>query len=79
MPDVAKLIRAAAKFGIVTITAAIISSPVNNEESSLMHWTPPSISKVRQMSPAQMDELACQIEHQLEQLEQQHEHERKHR
>ena len=77
MPSLAKLIRAAAKFGIMTIIAAIISGPVGNEESSLLHWTPPSITKIQRMSPAQMDELARQIEHQLQQFE--HEQERKHR
>ena len=68
MPGLAKLIRAGAKFGIMTIIAAIISGPVNNEESNLMHWTPPPITKVQQMSPVQMDELTRQIERYLEQM-----------
>src|SRR5712691_5829595 len=49
MPSVAKLIRAAAKFGIVTVIAAIISGPVSNEEDSIMHWTPPPVTKIQQM------------------------------
>lgn len=80
MPSLAKLIRAGAKFGIMTIIAAIIGGPVNNEESNLMHWTPPSITKVQQMSPAQMDELSRQIERHMEQMarrqEAEHEHHR---
>jgi hypothetical protein len=68
MPGLARLIRAGARFGIMTIIAAIISGPVSNAESSLMHWTPPSISKIQQMSPAQMDELSRQIEQYLEQM-----------
>jgi hypothetical protein len=68
MPSLAKLIRAGAKFGIVTIIAAIIGAPVTYEESNLLHWTPPSITVVQQMSPTQMDELAHQIERHLEQV-----------
>ena len=68
MPSLAKLIRAGAKFGIMTIIAAIISGPATYEESNLMHWTPPSITKIRQMSPAQMDELSRKIEQCLEQM-----------
>jgi len=68
MPSLAKLIRAGAKFGIMTIIAAIISGPVTYEESNLMHWTPPSITKIQQMSPAQMDELSRKIEQYLEQM-----------
>lgn len=82
MPSLAKLIRAGAKFGIMTIIAAIISGPVSNEESNLMHWTPPSITKVQQMSPAQMDELSRQIEQHLERMarrqQAEHEHDRHH-
>jgi hypothetical protein len=52
LSGLAKLIRAGAKFGIMTIIAAIISGPVNYEESNLMHWTPPPITTVQQMSPA---------------------------
>jgi hypothetical protein len=70
MTSLAKLIRAGAKFGAMTIIAAIISGPVNNTESDLFGWTPPSVTVVRQMSPAQMDELARQIEHKLQQREQ---------
>jgi hypothetical protein len=68
MPSLAKLIRAGAQFGIMTIIAAVISGPVTYEESNLLHWTPPSITVVQQMSPAQMDELARQIERHLEQM-----------
>jgi hypothetical protein len=79
-PSLAKLIRAGAKFGIMTILAAIISGPVNYEESDLLHWTPPSITQVQQMSPVQMDELARLIEKQLEQIaaRQEAEHEQHH-
>jgi hypothetical protein len=82
MPGLARLIRAGARFGIMTIIAAVISGPVSNVESALMHWTPPSISKVQQMSPAQMDELSRQIELHLEQMarrqEAEHEHHHEH-
>ena len=82
MPGLARLIRAGASFGIMTIIAAIISGPVSNAEISLMHWTPPSISKIQQMSPAQMDELSRQIEQHLEQMarrrEAEHEHHHHH-
>jgi hypothetical protein len=74
MPNLAKLVRAGAKFGIVTIIAAIISGPVNQAEADIMGWTPPSITQIRQMSPAQMDELSRQIEHQLDQWELSQEH-----
>jgi hypothetical protein len=82
MPSLAKLIRAGAKLGIMTIITAIISGPVNYEESNLLHWTPPSITVIQQMSPAQMDELARQIERHLEQMarrqEARHEHHHHH-
>jgi hypothetical protein len=69
MPSLAKLIKAAAKFGALTIIAAIISGPVDNAERSLLGWTPPPVRVVRQMSPAQMDELARQVERKFEQWE----------
>ena len=78
MPNFAKLIRAGAQFGIMTIIAAIISGPVTYEESNLLHWTPPSITVVQQMSPAQMDELAGQIERHLEQMARRQEARREH-
>jgi hypothetical protein len=68
-PSLARLIRAGFKFGIMTIVAAIISGPVGHEEGRLMHWTPPSITVVRQMSPAQMDELSRQILRELEKMQ----------
>ncbi len=68
MPSLAKLIRAGAQFGIMTIIAAIISGPVTYKEGEFLHWAPPSITVVQQMSPAQMDELAHQIERHLEQM-----------
>jgi hypothetical protein len=78
MPSLAKLIRAGAKFGITTIIAAIISGPVTYEESNLLHWTPPSITVVQQMSPAQMDKLARQIERHLEEMAHRQEARREH-
>jgi hypothetical protein len=78
MPSLAKLIRAGAQFGIMTIIAAIISGPVTYEESNLLHWTPPSITVVQRMSPAQMDELARQIERHLEQMARRQEVRREH-
>jgi len=53
MVNVARLLRAGAKFGVVTIIAAVIGVPVAREVNDLMGWTPPPITIVRQMSPAQ--------------------------
>jgi ribosomal protein L29 len=72
-PSLARVIRAGFKFGIMTIIAAVISGPVSHEEGRLMHWTPPPITVVRQMSPAQMDELSHQILRELEKVKQRHE------
>jgi hypothetical protein len=67
LSSVAKLIRAAAKWGIAAIIAAIISGPIQYEEGNLGHWTPPPITEIVQMSPHQMDELSRQILQQVEQ------------
>jgi hypothetical protein len=73
MVHVARLLRSAAKWGIATIIAAIISVPVEQGVEDLMGWTPPSITIVRQMSPTQIDELSHQILRQLEQARQRQE------
>lgn len=72
--NVAPLLRAAAKWGVLTIIAALIGTAVDHEANDLMGWTPPSIIIVRQMSPAQMDELSHQIIQQLEQMRRRLEH-----
>ena len=77
-PRLAELIRAGAKFGIAAIITAIIGGPVTYEEGNLLHWAPPSITVVQQMSPAQMDELAHQIERHLEQMARRQEARRAH-
>jgi hypothetical protein len=74
MVKVARLLRAGAKWGAVTIIASLIGVAVDHEVSDLMGWTPPSITIVRQMSPPQMDELSHQILQQLEQMLKRQEH-----
>jgi hypothetical protein len=74
MPRLGELVRARAKWGVITILAAIIGAGVEHEVYALAGWNPPSITVVRQMSRAQMDELAQQIEHQLEQWERSQQH-----
>jgi hypothetical protein len=74
MVKVARLLRAGAKWGAVTIIASLIGVAVDHEVSDLMGWTPPSITIVRQMSRPQMDELSHQILQQLEQMRKQQEH-----
>lgn len=69
LPGMAKLIRAGAKFGMITIIAAIISTPVEHEVDDFMGWNPPPVQVVRQMSSRQLDQLAQDIEHQMEQWE----------
>ena len=71
MGKVARLVRAAAKWGAVTIIASLIGAGVDHEVSDLIGWTPPPITIVRQMSPSQVDELSHQIYRQLEQMRQQ--------
>jgi hypothetical protein len=73
LPRVAKLIRAGARFGIITIIAAIISAPVDHEVNDFMGWNPPTVQVVKQMSPNQLDQLARDIERQMEQWEQRQE------
>jgi ribosomal protein L29 len=68
MPNVARLLRTAAKWGAVTIIAAVIGAGVDHEVSDRMGWTPPPITIVQQMSPAQMDELSHEIIQHLEQM-----------
>jgi len=74
MVTVARLLRAGAKWGAITIIAALISSVVDHAVNYLMGWTPPSITVVRQMSPAQVDELSQQIVQRLEQMHRELEH-----
>jgi len=73
MVKVARLLRAGAKWGAVTIIASLIGVAVDHEVSDLMGWTPPSVTIVRQMSPHQVDELSHQILHQLEQMRKRYE------
>jgi len=68
MGNVARLLRTAAKWGVVTIIAALIGAGVDHEVADLMGWTPPPITIVRQMSAAQMDELSREIVEHLEQM-----------
>jgi hypothetical protein len=70
LPGVARLIRAGARWGIVTIIAAIIGVPVDHAVGDFMGWNPPTVQVVQQMSPGQLDQLAQDIERQLEQWEQ---------
>jgi hypothetical protein len=65
MVSVARVLRAGAKWGIATIIAALIGAGIEHEANDFMGWTPPSITVVRQMSPAQMDELSRQIMQQI--------------
>ena len=74
MGKVAHLLRAGAKWGVVTIIASLIGVAVEHEVNDLMGWTPPPITIVRQMSPSQMDELSHQILQQLEQMQPRQEH-----
>jgi hypothetical protein len=74
MINVAKLLRAGAKWGVVTIIASLIGVAVTHEANDFMGWTPPPITIVRQMSPAQMDELSRQIIHHLQEMQQRCEH-----
>ena len=78
LPGMAKLIRAGVKFGIITIIATIIGAPVEHEVYDFMGWNPPPVQVVRQMSPRQLDQLAQDIEHQMEQWEQRQEADRDH-
>jgi len=73
MAKVAGLVRVAAKWGVITIIAAVIGSGVDHEMGELMGWTPPSITVVRQMSPSQLDELSHQIMQQLQHRRERHE------
>lgn len=66
MVSVARVLRAGAKWGIVTIIASLIGAGIEHEVVDLMGWTPPPITIVRQMSPAQMDELSRQIMQQID-------------
>jgi hypothetical protein len=66
MVSVARVLRAGAKWGIVTIIASLIGVGIEHEVNDLMGWTPPSITIVHQLSPAQMDELSRQIIQQIE-------------
>ena len=70
----ARLIRAGARWGIITIIAAIIGVPVEHAVDDFMDWNPPTVQVVQQMSRSQLDQLAQDIEHQLEQWEQHQEH-----
>jgi hypothetical protein len=74
MVKVARLLRVGAKWGAVTILASLIGAPVDHEVSDLMGWTPPPITIVVKMSPAQRDELSHQILQQLEQMYQRQHH-----
>jgi hypothetical protein len=74
MVKVARLLRVGAKWGAVTILASLIGAPVDHEVSDLMGWTPPPITIVVEMSPAQRDELSHQILQQLEQMYQRQHH-----
>ena len=74
LPRVARLIRAGARWGIITIIAAIIGVPVEHAVDDFMGWNPPTVQVVQQMSRSQLDQLAQDIEHQLEQWEQHQEH-----
>lgn len=69
MVSVARLLRAGAKRGAVTVIAAMIGVPVTHEVSDLVGWTRPSIAVVRQMSPTQTDELSRQIIRELEKMQ----------
>ena len=68
MVSVARVLRAGAKWGIVTIIASLIGVGVEHEVNDFMGWTPPPITIVQQMSPAQMDELSHQIIQQIERM-----------
>ena len=61
MSMVAHLLRAGAKWGVVTIYREPDRRCGEHEVNDLMGWTPPPITVVRQMSPSQMDELSHQI------------------
>jgi hypothetical protein len=74
LPEVARLIRAGARWGIITIIAAIIGVPVGHVVDDFMGWNPPTVQVVQQMSPSQLDQLAQDIERRLEQWEQRQEH-----
>jgi hypothetical protein len=66
MVSVARVLRAGAKWGIATIIAGLIGIGIEHEANDFMGWTPPSITIVQQMSPAQMDELSREIMHQID-------------
>lgn len=78
MATFARLLRSGARFGLVAIIASAIGAPVQYGVDDLMGWTPPSVTIVRQMSPAQMDELSHDIVEQLKQMQERQERQERH-
>jgi hypothetical protein len=71
LPKVARLLRTVATWSALAILSTLIGVPVDHEANQLLGWSPPSITAIRQMSPAQLDKLSGQIVHQLEQADEQ--------